>query len=628
MTSELPTVVVVDDSEAVRRLVTTRLARSGLFDVVADGSDGTEAIGLAFQHQPTMLLLDTSMPDMDGLEALPGILTVAPETQVVIYTGFEGRSLAGVAKELGAADFIEKSYPIDQLPERLADIAGSAPQLRPAGPRMVVDPNRRTSSDHDQQVLDEHLERYREVFEVATIGMATLTLNGSVVRANRALAALLACHPDDLVGLDYGRFTSGQGAALDSSLAEIRAGGTLASFEHRIVGSDSDRVARAVVGPVTDSDGVALYALLQVSDVTAQRAAEDRFRRSEERFRLLISAVAEYAIFMLDTGGRVISWNSGAQRIKGYRADEIIGQHFRIFYPERQQRSRHPEEELRLALQNGSYAEEGWRIRKDGSKFWASVVITAVFDDDGQHIGFAKVTRDQTERRQAEQDREREIESQSRLLAVTGHELRTPAAVIDGSLDTVLHHDHLDPQEREHLLAGVRTSTRQLRQLSADLLTASRLDAETLALNLQPTALGTILRDAAERAQVVNAGADILVGGDLDVMIDIDPVRVGQAVDNLITNAIRHGSLPIRISARADQAQILIRVSDDGAGVPVALRDRLFDRFVSGDRTGGTGLGLYVVREICRMHGGDARYDAGGSDDEPAGFVLSLPRSS
>lgn len=626
MTSGLPTVVVVDDSEGVRRLVRSRLQRSGMFDVVADGKDGTEAIGLAFQHQPTIMLLDTSMPDMDGLEALPGILTVAPETQVVIYTGFEGRSLAGVAKELGAADLIEKSFPIEQLPDRLADIAGAAPELRPARPRMVVDPRRRGSYDHDQEVLNEHLERYREVFEVAAVGMATLTLNGSIVRANRALAALLRCQPDDLVGLDFGRFTRGQGTALDNSLGEIRNGAALTSFEHEIAGYEEVRTARATVAPIRDSDGVPLYALLQVQDITAQRAAEDRFRRSEERFRLLVSAVEEYAIFMLDTEGRVASWNSGAERIKGYRADEITGQHFRIFYPEEQQRRQHPEHELQLALQNGSYAEEGWRIRKDGSRFWASVVITAVFDDAGQHIGFAKVTRDQTERRQAEQGREREIESQSRLLAVTGHELRTPTAVIDGSVEAILHHDHLDPQERQHLLAGVRASTQQLHQLSADLLTASRLSAATLTLSRQPTSLETILRGAAERAQIVDPDVEISVSGDLDIMIDVDPIRLGQAVDNLITNAVRHGRPPIRIVGQEAGDRVLITVSDAGPGVAETFRDQLFERFAAGGRTGGAGLGLYIVREICRIHGGDAGYEP-PVDDQPGRFVLSLPRS-
>jgi len=638
VTSGLPTVVVVDDSDGLRRLVRLRLQRSGMFDVVGDGKDGTEAIGLAFQHQPTLLLLDTSMPGMDGLEALPGILTVAPQTRVVMYTGFEGRSLADVALELGAVDFVEKSFPIDQLPDRLAHIAGAETEVPARRLRMVAGSRAAGSRDdvgagHDQEVLNEHLERYREVFDVAAIGMATLTLNGSVVRANAALAALLHCDAADLVGLDYGQFTCGQGAALDSSLEQIRTGQSLASFEHEIAGSADPRIARATVAPVRDSEGVALYALLQVQDITAQRAAEDQFRRSEERFRLLIEAVEEYAIFMLDTGGHVSSWNPGAQRIKGYRAEEIIGQHFRVFYPEDQQRVRHPEHELQVALEKGSYAEEGWRIRKDGSRFWASVVITAVFDRQKRHIGFAKVTRDQTERREADENRERAMELQRRLLAVTGHELRTPAAVIDGSVEAVLQHDQLDPDEREQLLAGVRTSTRQLQQMSADLLTASRLDAETLALHRAPISLHTLLSGAAERARIVHPDVTITVDGDLETMITVDSVRLGQAIDNLITNAIRHGRSPIAITADAGSRtvpaesgqNVVITVTDAGQGVDPGVRDRLFDRFVSGPGSEGAGLGLYVVREICRIHGGDAEYRA-ADESEPGRFVLTLPR--
>ncbi len=154
---------------------------------------------------------------------------------------------------------------------------------------------------------------------------------------------------------------------------------------------------------------------LQVQDVTAQRAAEDALRLSEERFRLLVEAVEEYAIFMLDPDGIIVSWNAGAQRSKGYRADEIIGQHFRTFYPRELQEARHPEYELERALIDGHYSEEGWRIRKDGSRFWAHVLITAVFDDAGQHLGFAKVTRDITANREAEESL-RQSEERFRLL--------------------------------------------------------------------------------------------------------------------------------------------------------------------------------------------------------------------
>ncbi len=631
MSTGKPTVVIVDDSDEVRHLVRSRLQLSGLFEVVADGADGAEAIGLAYQHQPSLMLLDTSMPTMDGLEALPGILTLAPQTKVVVFTGFEERSLAGVAKELGATEFIEKSYPIDQLADRLAEIVGAAqapsrrPKLRALGDRPHTGP-----VDEDQQLLDEHLERFREVFEEAAIGMATLTLNGSIVRANRALARLLRCEPEDLVGIDYGQLTAGAGEDFDRALVRLREDGDdLATLEHAIAGYSEDRTARATLAPVRDSAGAALYAYLQVQDITAQRAAEDELRLSEERFRLLIAAVEDYAIFMLDPEGRVVSWNAGAQRIKGYTAQEIIGQHFRVFYPSEQRAVRHPEEELRIALEDGAYSEEGWRIRKDGSRFWASVVITAVFDDDGRHIGFAKVTRDQTERRMAEEQRDRATEQQTQLLAITAHELRTPTAVIDGSVSTVLTYwDQLPSSEREQLLANVRTSTRRLQQLTADLLTASRLEAESLTLRPTPTTLETILVGAVERAKVATPGVRISLEGGQEIKVMVDVERLSQALDNLIINAIRHGRPPIRAHGfRGDDGEVIIEVSDSGPGVAADIRHRLFERFTAGGHNGGAGLGLFIVREIVRMHGGEVRY-AEPDGTRPSRFVITLPGQS
>jgi PAS domain S-box-containing protein len=141
-------------------------------------------------------------------------------------------------------------------------------------------------------------------------------------------------------------------------------------------------------------------------DMTDRRLAEEALRLSEERFRLLVEGVTDYAIFMLDPTGHILTWNTGAQLIKGYTADEIIGRHFSVFYPPEDVHNRKPEWELRIARQEGTYEEEGWRVRKDGSRFWANVLITALFDQHGELRGFGKVTRDMTERKQAEEQRE------------------------------------------------------------------------------------------------------------------------------------------------------------------------------------------------------------------------------
>ena len=317
--------------------------------------------------------------------------------------------------------------------------------------------------------------------------MATMTLSGGLVRVNRALASLLQSPADDLVGRFYGDLTDGDQQTVRGVLEDIRTRPIdVVQVEHGLPGAARGRWVRATFAPVRDSRGRALYLFLQVQDVTAERAALEELRRSEERFRLLVEAVEDYAIFMLDPGGHIVSWNAGAQRSKLYSAEEIIGQHFRVFYPPEVQQRRHPEHELEVALREGHYEEEGWRIRKDGSRFWASVLITAVFNAAGEHVGFAKVTRDTTRRRWLEQEREQAVEAlalaneelealnrrldkaaddQAKFLAVTAHELRTPIGVLGGSADTLARHwKQLTEEERDELFEAMSGSATRLRQ--------------------------------------------------------------------------------------------------------------------------------------------------------------------
>ncbi len=652
----LPSIVVIDDSPEVRALVTTRLQLSGRFSTVLGGANGVEAIGLAYRHRPSLLLLDLSMPVMDGLEALPGVLEVSPLTRVVIYTGFEERGVAEVARGQGASGFVEKSLPVDRLADVLLsflpdEAALTERQGQPPHRRLSIVETARAGDDganqDDQTVLDEHLESFRQVFDEAAIGMATMTLSGSVIRANRALADLMLCEPADLVGIDYGRLTGGRGAQLDAALDEIAHGLDLTTIEHDVTGWPEPRRARSSLAAVRDSRHGALYVFLQVQDITAQAAAEEQLRQSEERFRLLVEAVQEYAIFMLDPDGRVASWNSGAQRIKGYSAQEIIGQHFRVFYPQAQRESKHPEDELAAALRDGRYEEEGWRLRKEGTKFWASVLITAIFNDAGEHVGFAKVTRDTTERRRAENERSaytaalasanaelesltvrlrRAADDQSRFLAITAHEIRTPVAVLGGSADTLSRYwERLTDAERAGLLEGMTSSAARLQRLLRDLLDASRLHAKTLSVETTRIPVRAVLDSAVDAIRATDGSSDISVVGDHDLMVLADQDRLAQAIDNLLRNALRHGAQPVRLTAGAENGSVSIRVSDAGPGVSASVRPRLFERFATGDRLEGTGLGLFIAREIARAHGGEAIYEP-ASASYPAGvFVLTVP---
>ena len=472
-----PTVVVVDDSQEVRALVRRRLQSSGMFEVVGEGGDGEEAISLVHRHEPALMLLDTSMPTMDGIEALPAILALCPDTRVVMFTGFEEHGLAERARELGAVDFIEKSIPLEELPGRLLRTLNKAPpgsspsgrhRLTVVGTSSGGEPS---ASAQEQLLLNEHTEQFRELFDQAAIGMATLTVNGTIVRANRALAELMSCSPYDLVGVDYGRLTVGGGERLDRGLEAISSfGEDLTTFEHQLPtrpGEAPSRVVRVMLAPIRDSKRQVLYVFAQVQDISAQLEAEADLRRSEETFRLMVTAVEEYAIFMLDVRGKCDQLerrSTADQGVLRERDHRPIASGSSI--PRRSRRTGTRSTISKLALREGAFAEEGWRVRKDGSRFWASVVISPVYDDAGRHVGFAKVTRDQTGLREHEEERRKSSAQQAHLLAVTAHELRTPTAVIDGTAGALRESwDEMPVAERDEMLAGLRTSAHRLRRL-------------------------------------------------------------------------------------------------------------------------------------------------------------------
>ncbi|CAI9409136.1 Sensor histidine kinase RcsC [Nocardioides sp. T2.26MG-1] len=631
--------VIVDDAAEVRALVRTRLRLSGRLEVVGEGSNGVEAVAAVREHRPALLLLDVSMPVMDGLEALPRVLEASPETRVAMYSGFSEEGLAQRARELGAVAFLEKSTSLDQLADQLVallDDRGASPQ--PAEPPVPA------LDEADRTVLREHLERFREVFDDAAIGMATVTLAGQVVRANAALAALLGVRLEDLVGTAYGVLAGGRADLVEDALDQILSGRSrVVQLEHDVTDGARTRRVMATVAPVLDSNQRPLYLFLQVQDVTAERRAEEQLRRSEARFRLLVENVEDYAIFMLSPEGLVESWNAGAQRIKGYVESEIVGRHFRTFYPPEVQAARHPEHELELALRDGHYEEEGWRVRKDGSRFWASVLITTVHDQTGRHIGFAKITRDTTSRREILEERERAAtalaeanaqlqqaaEDQAHFLAVTAHELRTPVGVLAGTAEMLTAHGpELSAEERRELLEGMSSSATRLRRLLTDLLTASRLQASALELELEAVDVDDLVETAARAARRSHPDVEIEVGAEPGLVVQGDRDRLAQAVDNLVANALRHGVPPVRVSARAsgeDGAVVEIEVRDGGQGVRAEMRDRLFDRFATGRSGGGTGLGLYIVRQLARSHHGDATYRPGDAGTSGS-FVVTLPR--
>jgi PAS domain S-box-containing protein len=368
--------------------------------------------------------------------------------------------------------------------------------------------------------------------------------------------------------------------------------------------------------------------------------------QTTELYRLLVEGVSDYAIFALDPTGHIVTWNPGAERLKGWKAHEIIGRHFSTFYPEEDIRAGKPPWELEVAIREGRLEDEGWRLRNDGSRFWANVVITALRDDHGTLIGFAKITRDLTERMEAQERaiqnarRLAEVEALSRaksqFLASMSHELRTPLNAIGGYAELIEMGlgGSVTEQQREYL-ARIRTSQQHLLRIINDLLNYSRIESGKLTYEREPVALTAVIETVASMIEPQATGKGITLAqpdGQNDVLAIGDRLKIEQIVLNLLSNAVKFTPSKGRVTVACHQTEdrAMITVRDTGPGVPRDRVDDIFEPFVQLGRslsTGpeGTGLGLAISRDLARAMGGDVTLET-----EPgvgSVFTLSLPKA-
>ena len=367
-----------------------------------------------------------------------------------------------------------------------------------------------------------------------------------------------------------------------------------------------------------------------------------------DQFRLLVSSVVDYAIFMLDTTGHIVTWNEGAERIKGYTHDEIVGRHFSVFYPAEEAQIRKPDWELEVAKRDGRYEEEGWRIRKDGSRFWANVVITALRDETGRLRGFGKVTRDLTERRlreearNAERDREAarlrahgdrmaELEqTKTQFLNIASHELRGPLTVLRG-YNSMLQDGVIPVDQIPAVARLLETKLAQMDRLVEQMLETARLEHDTFDLYRDTFDLGDVVQEQVDVFRPLSLDHRFTLQTDgTPMLVQGDRTRIATIVSNLLDNAVKYSpdGGEVCCMVRSLGSQVCLSVRDEGMGIEPEHIATLFTRFGrlptdSNVTIPGTGLGLFLCREIAMRHGGDVtvRSKPGVGTE----FTLTLP---
>jgi PAS domain S-box-containing protein len=505
---------------------------------------------------------------------------------------------------------------------------------------------------------------------VVDYGIFMLDPQGHVASWNAGAQRLNGYAAADIIGKHFSIFYRPDEAATGKCDRELEVAERDGRFEEegwRVRKDSSLFWANVVITAIRNGAGELIGFGKVTRDLTERKQAEEELKRSEERLRLLITSVKDYAIFVLDPTGCVATWNTGAERLKGYTAQQIIGQHFSRFYPQEDVSAGKCELELDVAARDGRFEDEGWRIRRDGTRFWANVVITPIIDPDGTLLGFAKVTRDLSERKQheeerldlaraeegrriAEENQERthglveslrqardNAEEATRLkdefLATVSHELRTPLNAILG-WSRMLRAGSLEPQKASKAVDSILRNAIAQNQIIDDLLDVSRiiagqlrLDVDVLDINLIVSAAVDVVRPAADAKGVL---LQIVLDPEAG-QIKGDAGRLQQVLWNLLNNAVkftpRSGSVAVML--RRENSTIQIEVTDTGKGIAPGFIDRIFDRFTQEEsghsrRTGGLGLGLAIVRHLVELHGGTVEAHSDGEGTGSA-FTVRIP---
>jgi PAS domain S-box-containing protein len=519
-----------------------------------------------------------------------------------------------------------------------------------------------TARPHAEAKLAESEAHHWAVFIGAPVPLHILDTKGKIVEVSERWLDLLGYSREEVIGRAAGDFQEDGGAATRSILGAVFAAtAELRDTPRRMVRRDS-----AVLDVLVSSrlerapDGTPTHLITALVDVTARKHAEEALVQSERNFRLLVEGVADHAIYMLSPDGIVANWNSGAGRIKGYTAREVIGQHFSRFYTEEDREAGLPKRALVTASQDGHYEGEGWRVRKDGSRFWASVVLHAIRENE-KIIGYAKVTRDITERHEAQRalDATREqlahaqkMEAIGQLTGGIAHDFNNVLQAMVGNLELIRRRIRDERPDVARLVGNALDAAEKAKGLTSQLLSFARrqrldpkpFDPAEVVEGIRGLLTRTIGERIALRVEVVAGTGSCLA----------DANQLEAALLNLVLNArdaIAGASGTISISLRPDRVEaapkgwpptgdyVRIAVRDDGPGMPEEVRRRAFEPFFTTKGLGkGSGLGLAQIHGFTHQSGGTVVIDSApgrGTEvaillpktDEPVRRIAEAPAS-
>jgi PAS domain S-box-containing protein len=463
-----------------------------------------------------------------------------------------------------------------------------------------------------------------------------LDREGRIVSWNRGAERLKGYTADEIIGKHFSVFYPREAIERrwpQRDLKMAQESGRLEDEGWRLRKDGTRFWAGVVITALHDESG-ALRGFSKITrDLTERRRHEETLRQSEERFRVLVEGLKDYAMFMLDPGGRVISWNAGAERITGYTAQEVHGRHVSLFYPQEAIEKKWPEQELALAREHGRFEGEAERVRKDGTTFSASVLVTPLYDHEGLLTSYANVTRDVSDLKRVESLEKAERQT-SAFLASLAHELRNPLAPINNALHLLALRPVTDATEK-WVREVLHRQTGQITRLIDDLLDVSRITRSAIVLNKQPLDVRRVVRAALDgamesmQARRHAVSVDLQEGERLTVLAD--ERRLGQVLHAVLHNAARYTPEggQVAVSARREGGEVVIAVKDNGVGMDAELLRSAFDMFKQGQRgahrtQGGLGLGLTLAQRLVRLHGGTVMAHSAGID-RGSEFVIRLP---